>query len=308
MGSCESNNEVNDQKQISSENATNEGNNNSNIVNINYIIAEIDIKDNDINKDLRIINSYEESMRCQGVNVLEDENNEEEIKKCEIKINNEIIPFNYFFKFPKKGKYIIKYSFPNYLTRINYLFNECESLTNINLTNFNAKNVIDINYMFYRCGNLTNINLSNFDTQNVKNMSYFLSRCKSLIYIDLSNFNTKNVINMRDMFSWCESLVNINLSNFNTENVTDMYGMFCGCKSLINLNLSNFNTKKVTDMNLMFCGCKSLTDINLENFNTDNVDEILDMFSGCKSLKKEKIVTKDKKILGLKITKNLNKI
>ena len=48
MGSCESNNEVNDQKQISSENATNEGNNNSNIININYIIAEMGIKDDDI--------------------------------------------------------------------------------------------------------------------------------------------------------------------------------------------------------------------------------------------------------------------
>jgi len=32
------------------------------------------------------------------------------------------------------------------------------------------------------------------------------------------------------------------------------------------------------------------------------------MFSGCKCLKKEKIITKDEKILSLKITKDLNKI
>ena len=298
MGSCESYNEINDEQQISNERK-----------NKSYIIAEIDIKEEDINKDIRIINSYEESMKCQEVNVLEEENNnEKEIKKCEIKINNEIKPFNYFFQFKNKGKYVIKYSFPNYLKRVNYLFNECEYLTNINLSNFNTENVNDMSYMFYRCRLLTNINLSNFNTQNVKNMSYIFSRCKSLKNIDLSYFNTKNVTNMRDMFSWCESLVNINLSKFNTENVTDMYGMFCGCKSLVNINLSNFNTKNVNDMDLMFCGCKSLTDINLENFNTENVTGICDMFSGCKCLKKEKIITKDEKILSLKITKDLNKI
>ena len=37
--------------------------------------------------------------------IKEDEKNEEEIKKCEIRINNELIPFNYFYKFKKKGKY-----------------------------------------------------------------------------------------------------------------------------------------------------------------------------------------------------------
>ena len=61
-------------------------------------------------------------------------------------------------------------------------------------------------------------------------------------------------------------------------------------------------------MNLMFCRCVSLKNINLANFDTKNVTQMWDMFSGCKSLKKENIITKDKKILSLKITKDLNKI
>ena len=52
MGSCGSNNEVNEQKQFSSENATNEDYNSSNIVNINYILTEMHIKDDDIYKDI----------------------------------------------------------------------------------------------------------------------------------------------------------------------------------------------------------------------------------------------------------------
>ena len=34
--------------------------------------------------------------------------------------------------------------------------------------------------MFYGCNSLTNINLSNFNTQNVTNMRCMFSECKSL--------------------------------------------------------------------------------------------------------------------------------
>ena len=75
--------------------------------------------------------------------------------------------------------------------------------------------------------------------------------------------------------------------------------MFSECSSLININLSNFNTNNVTNMSYMFSRCSSLTNINLSNFNTNNVTDMSDMFSGCKKLNKDKIITKDKKILKL---------
>ena len=64
----------------------------------NYIISEIDIKDEDINKEIRIINSYEECLRRNVDDLIKDDiyKNEDEIKKCEIKINYELIPFNFF--------------------------------------------------------------------------------------------------------------------------------------------------------------------------------------------------------------------
>ena len=76
-----------------------------------------------------------------------------------------------------------------------------------------------------------------------------------------------------------------------------MWYMFSGYSSLTNLNLSNCNTNKVTNMSSMFYGCSSLTNINLSNFNTNNVTNMSDMFYGCKKLKKDKVITKDKKIL-----------
>jgi len=254
----------------------------------NYIIAEIEIKEEDINKEIQIINSFEEVKRINEWKDDKDDykyENEKEIKEnCEIKINNNIIPFSYYYIFKNKGKYKIEYTFKNKLSKTCYMLSNCSSLTNINLSNFNTQNVTDMSNMFNGCKSLTNINLSNFNTQNVTNMSYMFFKCSSLININLSNFNTQNVTDMSNMLSNCSSLTNINLSNFNTQNVTDMNNMFNGCKSLTNINLSNFNTQNVTDMSKMFNCCSSLTNINLSNFNTQNVIDMSYMFLGCSSL------------------------
>ena len=169
-----------------------------------------------MNKNIRILNSHEEYLRTYPDSPLKDKiyNNEDEIKKCEIYINDELIPFNYFHKFKTKGKYIIKYIFKNNLTNMAFIFRDCSSLNNINLSNFNTDNVTNMAWMFCRCSSLNNINLS--------------------------NFNTNNVTNMAGMFGGCSSLNNINLSNFNTNNVTNMGSMFYGCSSL---NKNNIITK-----------------------------------------------------------------
>ena len=83
--------------------------------NENYILAEINIEEDNINEDIRIINSFEEYKRINDLDDKEDDykyENEKEIKeKCIIKINNKRIPFSYIYKFKEKGKFIIKYLF-----------------------------------------------------------------------------------------------------------------------------------------------------------------------------------------------------
>ena len=49
-----------------------------------------------------------------------------------------------------------------------------------------------MNYMFYNCSSLKNINLSNFKTNNVKYMIGMFNECSSLEDINLSNFNINN--------------------------------------------------------------------------------------------------------------------
>ena len=63
-----------------------------------------------------------------------------------------------------------------------------------------------MNGMFYQCESLVNINLSNFNISNVANMGCIFYGCKSLTYINLSNFNTQNVSDMNGIFYGCQSL------------------------------------------------------------------------------------------------------
>jgi len=232
---------LNNNKEIKNDNINNLLNNNIIIndnINNNYIISEIVIIEEDINKNIRIINSYEEYMREHKHNdiMIKEFKNEEEIKKCEIKINDKLIPFNYFYKFKSKGKYRIIYTFTNNINNTGYIFSECSKLAYIDLSNFNTKNVTYMRRMFSGCYSLTNINLSNFNTNKVIDMSGMFNECSGLTNIDLSNFNTNNVTDMSCMFSGCSGLTKINLSNFITNNVTDMSCMFYGCENLTKKN------------------------------------------------------------------------
>ena len=87
----------------------------------------------------------------------------------------------------------------------------------------------DLNYMFDNCRSLTTVPL--FNTSNVTNMDFMFSNCNSLTSVP--QFDTSNVTNMNSMFYYCSRLTTVPL--FNTVNVTNMGSMFYNCKSLTNL-------------------------------------------------------------------------
>ena len=45
--------------------------------------------------------------------------------------------------------------------------------------------------MFQNCESLNELSLTNFNTKNVKDMSYLFSNCKSLEYLDINNLGLK---------------------------------------------------------------------------------------------------------------------
>ena len=210
--------------------------------------------------------------------------NEEEIKKCLIFIDKQKIDFTYYYTFPNPGTYEIIYIFHNLVNATNLMFYRCKEINDLDLSNFNTENVINMSGMFENCLGLKKINLNNLNTEKVTDMSWMFNECTLLTNLDLSSFKTDKVQNMGKMFNRCKSLTNLSLSNFNTENVTNMQFMFWKCKSLIKLDLSNFNTEKVENMQGMFSKCYSLKLLDVSNFNTEKVTNMIEMFFECKSL------------------------
>ena len=114
-----------------------------------------------------------------------------------------------------------------------WMFNACRSLTELDLSNFNTKNVKDMYAMFAICNNLATLKLSNFDTQNVTNMGGMFSECKNLTELDLSSFNTKKVTDMFYMFQGCSNLATIYVSDkFVTTRLVSGSDIFKGCENL----------------------------------------------------------------------------
>lgn len=171
------------------------------------------------------------------------------------------------------------------VTDMAYMFNGCNKLGSLDLSNFNTEKVQHMRYMFAGCNLLTSLNLSNFKTANVCNMNSMFRECYQLTSLDLSNFNTEKVKDMNNMFYNCKNLTSLDLSSFNTAEVTDMSNMFEECRNLVSLDLSNFNTAKVENMKNMFDECESLVSLDISHFDTRNVKNMDYMFAYCKNLK-----------------------
>lgn len=153
----------------------------------------------------------------------------------------------------------------------------------IDLTNADTSNVVDMSYMFDNCPNLKSLDLSMLNTSKVTTM-----RCmfmgNELTSVNLKNFDTSKVSTMYGMFWECKNLKSLDLSSFDTSNVTDMSYMFEDCLNLASLDICNFNTSKVTDMEFMFEYCESLTSLDVSSFDTSNVLNARHMFCNCKKL------------------------
>ena len=124
-------------------------------------------------------------------------------------------------------------------------------------------------YMFNDCESLTSLNLSSFNTANVTEMRAMFRKCKALTALDLSSFNISKVIDMEAMFEGDDNLVDLNISSFKTTLPVDLGATFKNCASLVELNLENFC---IPDTNLgeveledTFYGCTSLRKLNIKN-------------------------------------------
>ena len=153
------------------------------------------------------------------------------------------------------------------------VFQDCTSLTTLDLSSFNTSSTTSMSKMFYGCSSLESVDLSSFNTTNVTNMSEMFSGCSSLKgTLILTNFNTKKVTNASKMFYNCSSLTGITFgSNSTFAACTDMSHMFFTCEKITELNLSMFSNSVVTTMAYMFQYCRELVTLDISGISTENL-------------------------------------
>ena len=79
------------------------------------------------------------------------------------------------------------------LKRANFMFDSCENLVELDLTNWNPKLLQKTRYMFCGCSNLKIIkNIENWQLPNIKDVRSMFSGCTKLD-VDLSNWDLTNI-------------------------------------------------------------------------------------------------------------------
>ena len=225
--------------------------------------------------------TFELEGKTYSLNVNSSE--EREIIKAEVN-SNSVAKYDWFKEGTGKEHWVL-YNTEMYEIRSFCNIVYLHYIKNSNLTPTIPINATSCYKMFYNCESLTQLDLSNFNTSNVVNMSEMFAGCSKLIQLDLSNFDTKRVTNMAALFNNCQALDQLDISSFDTSQITDMGAMFAYCLSLKNLDLSNFNTRNVTTMSWMFEHCEKLTTIYISNkWSTDRVINSMNMFKECCSL------------------------
>ena len=181
------------------------------------------------------------------------------------------IGYNYIFGYQVNRTFRLAY-FPDEIyinekrqdfLNYSYYFNQTDNIVKL-IWNKTINNMAN---MFDQCNNITEVDLSNFDSSIVINTGSLFRGCISLTSVNLNNFNTTKTTSMASMFNGCTSLLSLNLSSFNTSNCKNMCYMLQNCRLLTSLDLSNFDTSQTIYLHSMFNGCLSLKYLNIKNFN-----------------------------------------
>lgn len=160
-----------------------------------------------------------------------------------------------------------------------YLFHNFSGLQEMDMQNFDGKNIENMRDFFANCSNLASVNFAGFNTGKVTDMTAVFYGNTALRNLDLSSFDTSNVVYMNDMFSGTRELVNLNLSSFNTSKVEIMVNMFYDVRKIKNLNVSNFDTRNVKKTRNMFANMLELESLDISNFDTSKVEDMAMMFA-----------------------------
>ena len=168
---------------------------------------------------------------------------------------------------------------------ISGIFNDCEKLSNINVSNWNVSNVTSTEKAFANNFLLKSLDLSNWDMSNCENSQMMFYSDTALTSIgNTSNWNVSKITTTHSMFEGCSKLQSLNTSKWVFSNLTNADSMFSNCQVLTKLDTSNWGMGKVINFGFLFNNCYALTSLNVSKWDTSNANNFNAMFNECVNL------------------------
>lgn len=168
---------------------------------------------------------------------------------------------------------------------ISGIFNDCEKLSNLDLSKWNVSNVTSMEKAFANNYLIKSLNLSNWDTSNCKNSQMMFYNDTALTSIgNTSNWNVSKITTTHSMFEGCSKLQSLETSTWVFSSLTNADSMFNNCQSLSKLGVSNWGMGKVIYFGFMFNNCYALTSLNVSKWDTSNASNFNAIFSECRNL------------------------
>ena len=168
---------------------------------------------------------------------------------------------------------------------ISGIFNDCEKLSNINVSNWNVSNVTSTEKAFANNFLLKSLDLSNWDMSNCENSQMMFYSDTALTSIgNTSNWNVSKITTTHSMFEGCSKLQSLNTSKWVFSNLTNADSMFSNCQVLTKLDTSNWGMGKVINFGFLFNNCYALTSLNVSKWDTSNANIFNAMFNECVNL------------------------
>lgn len=232
------------------------------IIDRNYIIAAYQVKEG---QDVKAFNPSSVGLNEDDYSFYEMEENLNTLR-----ILKEIDKNKGHFVSQKNGLMKIKIKSYKNLTSLDYMFESCEDLINIDMSHIEASNITSMIYTFSECNKLEKINLTSINTTSVKLMDFLFAGCSNLIDIDgLETLNTSSLKKTSGMFMDCNNIISANLSSFNINKVEEQDGMFINNPNLKVVDLSNCqDANKILSHNEKF----NIVIIGIDEINIDNLN------------------------------------
>jgi surface protein len=162
-----------------------------------------------------------------------------------------------------------------------YIFNKCHKLKQIiGINAFKTNKVTNMYGMFNECNELKSLDLSNFITINVLDFGIMFQECFELTYVNISNFNFQKAKNIRWMFNKCYKLIEIKGINIiNNIKKLEKNGIFDDCPKL--KNIPNYEHKNIINIikkqiNIKFISVDQQINDYVICYNTDIFENVLE--------------------------------